>query len=152
MSETLGGCLYLGRQAFLRNTRFGVTLLHRHFDMDESERLVTVHNTSTPWGCQDYSDHPLGKVLPQAFIFTSPDKIVPFEYTFFTSNISNNIILFETATKAFLAELGACLFSLQLEKVLGLRVHPGPQEKRKVEFTVNRANINIEMTGEVSSA
>ncbi|KAF8810781.1 hypothetical protein BYT27DRAFT_7253403 [Phlegmacium glaucopus] len=130
--------------------KFGVTLLHRHFDIDESERLVAVNDTSTPWGCEAYNNHALGKVLPQAFIFASPDKIVPFEYTFFTRNLLDNVTLFESATKAFLTELGLCLFSLQLDKVLGLRVHPGSQKKLKLEFTVNRANINIDMDKEAS--
>jgi len=128
--------------------KFGISLLHRHFDIDESERLVAVNDTSTPWGHEAYSNHKLGKVLPQAFIFTSPDKIVPFEYTFFTPNLLDNVTLFESATKAFLTELGLCLFSLQLEKVLGLRVHPGIQKKLKLEFTVNRANINVDIDKE----
>jgi len=124
--------------------KFGVTLLHRHFKMEPSERLVAVRDTSTPWGPDAYNTHPLGEVLPQAFIFTAPDTILPYEYTFFTTESLGKAVRFKDATRAFLVEIGSLLFSTGLATFLGLRVHPGDELKQsKLEFTVERANINI---------
>ncbi|KAF8528708.1 hypothetical protein JB92DRAFT_3139634 [Gautieria morchelliformis] len=126
--------------------KFGVTLLHRHFRMEEWEKLVAVHDTSTPWGPEAYDAHHLGEVLPQAFVFTASDAIVPFEYGFFTTATVINAPRFEAATKEFLVELGSLLFSLGLAQYLGLRVHPGLELKaHMLEFTVNRANISVDV-------
>lgn len=112
--------------------------------MEDWEKLVAVQDTSTPWGPEAYDTHPLGQVLPQAFVFTAPDAIVPFEYVFFSTETLSNAPRFEAATKEFLVELGSLLFSLGLAQYLGLRVHPGLELKaQKLEFTVNRANINL---------
>jgi hypothetical protein len=117
--------------------------------MAPSERLVAVDKTSVPWGPSDYDrrreDGSLGKVIPQAFAFLEPGQIAPFEYTFFTDEaMSKEVINIATATKAFLEELGTLLFSLKLEKVLGLRT-ASELKGNFIEFTVGRANIFIEV-------
>jgi hypothetical protein len=138
------------RELFIRHgmcNQFGVTLLHRHFDLDQSERLVEVGKTSTPWGPSAYENTYLGKVIPQAFIFSAPGQLVPFEYTFFTHEAMNSgtIIDISSATKAFVDDLETLLLLFQLEKVLGLRTRPETSAKYEVEFTVDRANIFIEL-------
>ena len=130
--------------------RFGLTLLHRHFDLAPSEKLVAVEKTSVPWGPGDYDpdvkDEALGKVIPQSFIFSAPDRLVPFEYGFFTHDVLNKgVINIAAASKAFVEELGTLLFSLKLEKVLGLRTASEHPEGNPIEFTVGRANIFVEV-------
>ena len=129
-----------------RGYRFGLTLLHRHFNIEPSERLVTVGNTSIPWGPEDYGveNRPLGKVIPYTFIFEEPGRLAPFEYNFVVHERVNSVINISAATKAFVRELGALLFSLKLEKVLGLRTVT-EVEGNRAEFTVGRANIFIQV-------
>jgi len=136
------------RDVFVRHAmcdKFGVTLLHRHFDMDADEKLVAVGNTSTPWSSDAIENGTLGKVIPQAFIFSAPDQIAPSEYTFFTNDALTTAISIGSAPKAFVEELGSLLFALKLEKVLGLRTVSGRKASHDVEFTVGRANIFVEL-------
>lgn len=46
-------------------SKFGVGLLHRHFELEDSEKLVEFNNISLPWN-SDSDDHSGGKILPSA--------------------------------------------------------------------------------------
>ena len=129
-----------------RGYRFGLILLHRHFNMEPSERLVAVGNTSIPWGPEDYDakNRRLGKIIPYTFIFEEPGRVAPFEYNFVPHEKIKSVINISAATNAFVQELGALLFSLKLEKVLGLRTVTEVGGNRG-EITVGRANIFIQV-------
>ncbi|KIM41075.1 hypothetical protein M413DRAFT_28156 [Hebeloma cylindrosporum] len=98
--------------------KFGLGLLHRHFDMEPSERLVELNNISTPW---DETD---AQSIGGALLSHSWDALL-------------------STFGEFLAELYAKLRALGLDKTLGLRAHPGPDFDGLVEVTVGRANINF---------
>ncbi|KAM6494590.1 hypothetical protein JOM56_009213 [Amanita muscaria] len=112
-----------------------------------AKKLVSVDNTSIPWGPGDYEreDGTLGKIVPQAFFFLAPGRIAPFEYTFVSHEQISNAVHIAAATKAFVEELGTLLFSLQLEKVLGLQAVSPELQGNHIEFTVGRANIFIKV-------
>jgi len=50
--------------------KLGVGLLHRHFDLEGSEKLVEFNNISLPWNSDREDSHNGGKILPPQSTFT----------------------------------------------------------------------------------
>lgn len=125
--------------------KFGLGLLHRHFEMAPSERLVEYNSTSTPWDAAD-AQNIGGMLLSQSWLF-GDNQLVPYEFCYSHGNAARAQRLSQDATLAsmgrFLEELHAMLLAFGLDKTLGLRRHPGLQFEGLVEVTAGRANINF---------
>ncbi|RDL30699.1 uncharacterized protein BP5553_10044 [Venustampulla echinocandica] len=61
--------------------KLGVGLLHRHFDLEGSEKLVEFNNISLPWNSDREDSHNGGKVLPSAWVVRN-GGLIPYEYYF----------------------------------------------------------------------
>lgn len=93
---------------------------------------------ATPWNLDKVSKVG-GKLRPIAWAFHG-NQLVPYEFAFvgITEEIGDAY-----PSPAFLDALSARLKGLGLERLLGLRVHPGRDFKGSIEFTVGRANITV---------
>ncbi|GAM86189.1 hypothetical protein ANO11243_042010 [Dothideomycetidae sp. 11243] len=76
------------RSLFERNphmaAKFGVGLLHRHFDMADDEILVEHGSTSVPWNMPSNPDDYMGgRILPRSWCFSPENNgLEPYEYEF----------------------------------------------------------------------
>ncbi len=110
--------------------------------MAPDERLVEINNISIPWDLHTIAEVG-GAICPTSWLFYE-GKLVPYEYTFTGSDTERAEMYTNPADyPAFLEALYACLKELGLQNALALRVHPGPDFKGSVEFTVGRANISV---------
>jgi hypothetical protein len=120
---------------------FGLGLLHRHFDLNDAERLVEFNETSTPWNVEGSADLLGGSIRPQSWLFTADGKVVPYEFYFAPHNAGEELSLEKKS--AFLEDVFAALKKHGLRDLVGLRLYPGEGYEGRVELTEGRANINF---------
>jgi len=71
----------------------GAGMLHRHFPLKESEKLVEFNNISMPWSHQGSDDsHSGGMILPRAWLLKD-DKLMPYEFFFSPPNKKKSLDL-----------------------------------------------------------
>lgn len=137
---------------------FGLQLLHRHFPMASSERLVEVGRTSTPWDVGNVKPDGSvmqGLVLPKTFrLGTESDgpMFEPYEFRYILDGETAPADPNHPDNRAFFQELVGILKKHSLENVLGinaltpeikpLRGFVG-EPKWLREKTIGRANINF---------
>lgn len=118
---------------------FGLILLHRHFDMEPTERLVEFGNVSVPWDVTSNGEE-MGKIQPVSWRFVG-GGIVPYEFT------ANQLgqLLEGCDYDAFVNHLSNALQSMRLDHTFGLcrmtssAIHGHPT----MEFTSGRANVTV---------
>lgn len=117
---------------------FGLTLLHRHFDIPVDQLLVEYNGTSTPWN----TDAGNGMEKPQPLIwgFDSNGHLTPTEFKY-SNRQDNEMGQDELSFVAIFREL---LQKKNLTKLFGLCIYPGDDFKGTCEITMNRANINLQ--------
>lgn len=132
------------RDVFLKHSmqeRYGVSLLHRHFDMDPEERLVEYHDVSTPWRLSNTEDPVVpalgGYIVPQNFKLEG-GKSTPFEFAMQYEKPESD----DDASPEFLNDLSQVLETHNLSNVLGLR-RRSPETDLTLEVTQGRANIMV---------
>ncbi len=59
-------------------SKLGVGLLHRHFELQDSEKLVEFNNISLPWNSNG-DEHSGGKILPSAWA-VKDGSLTPYEF------------------------------------------------------------------------
>jgi len=123
------------------DTKFGLAILHRHFDLAPNERLVEVNDVTTPWDVNEAATVE-GSITPTSWLF-SGNSLVPYEYAFVDSKSATALGEQPSAFPAFIAELGTALKALKVQRYLALTAHPGPDFKGSVEFTVGRTNVSV---------
>ncbi|OAQ98534.1 hypothetical protein LLEC1_02773 [Akanthomyces lecanii] len=116
--------------------KFGLAMMHRHFDMDPSEKLVEYLGTSTPWAG---SVAGMREPQPCMWAFDSQGLLRPTEYRYSTMTDGT----FEGNELEFAAKLKAELASRGLFHLFGLARYPGDNFAGSCEFTQGRANINL---------
>lgn len=116
--------------------RFGLAMMHRHFDLAPSERLVEYLGTSTPW---TGSSSGMNEPQPVMWAFDREGLLRPTEYRY-SAMIDDK---FDSNELEFLAKLKAELASRGLAHVFGLARYPGDNFEGSCEFTQGRANINL---------
>lgn len=137
---------------------FGLQLLHRHFPMTNSERLIEVERTSTPWDVKNLGPDGSvmqGRVLPKTFRVgadSDGDMFEPYEFRYFLNGETALADPNHPDNRAFFQELVGILKKHSLENVLGinaltpeikpLRGFVG-EPKWLWEKTIGRANINF---------
>ncbi|KAF7368015.1 Phosphotransferase enzyme family domain-containing protein [Mycena sanguinolenta] len=121
--------------------KFGLAILHRHFDLDPNERLVEVNSVSTPWPAEEVG-RVAGGIAATSWMF-SANQLVPYEYKFVDQISSKEPGDDPAAFPEFLAELGTALKEFKVRRYLALTAHPGSEFKGSVEFTMGKANISV---------
>lgn len=115
---------------------FGVAMMHRHFHLENDEKLVEYRGTSTPW----LSSIP-GMKEPQPCIwaFDRDGTLRPTEFRY--SQIED--APFSEEAIRFIADFKELLDKLKLTGSLGLARYPGDDFKGSCEITHGRSNINL---------
>lgn len=115
---------------------FGLTLLHRHFDMEPTEMLVAFGNVSVPWDTTS-NCKATDQIHPSSWRFLA-GGIVPYEFTSNKATVQADI----KAHNAFSQELGIFLREKHLDQLLGL-CHIDIDSPTTMEFTSGRANVTV---------
>ncbi|GFF59091.1 hypothetical protein IFM51744_09792 [Aspergillus udagawae] len=127
----------------------GLTLVHRHFDVNEDELLVESNGTTMPWtvpGLASFCDDD-GTIKPQSWAFLH-GRLMPFEFFFepsFSSPKDPRVDLLSGVDSAFFHEFESVLRQRHLDNTLGLCLLsrcPQPQ----IEITRGRANITFNVS------
>ncbi|KAL3438874.1 hypothetical protein BDV09DRAFT_158818 [Aspergillus tetrazonus] len=124
----------------------GLTLVHRHFDVNEDELLVECNGTTTPWTVPDSVSLCVddGTIKPQSWAFLH-GRLMPFEFFFEPSFSSTGVPSPDPLSgvdSAFFHEFESLLQQRHLDRTLGLCLLsrcPEPQ----IEITRERANITF---------
>lgn len=139
-TEVINGLFKPMIEKYALQARLGVGLLHRHFDLEDCEKLVEFNNISFPWKIQNGDDYSGGKILPTAWAVTG-DKLLPYEFYF--SPLGRDSPFNFEATKPFLSDFMQAIAKLGLEKTICLRLFPHVGFTGALEITEGRANINL---------
>jgi hypothetical protein len=118
----------------------GVQLLHRHFRLDNDERLVDAGGASVPWSSEG-SEALDSRILPVSWAFEG-DTYYPYEFKFVppTQELHEPVI-----PEPFLVEFSEVLKAHNLQDVLGIRaLKPGYAKKAEMEITKGRSNITFD--------
>jgi hypothetical protein len=131
------------RDLFLKHKvhkHLGIALLHKHFPIRPTERLVDCRSISAPWDIGDDTNAVTRKyesfILPRSFRVVK-EKFVPYEFDFSDADSPHQV------DQAFLSELSSLLYQHRLDQVLGLRVLDKHDSELTVEITEGNMNIMI---------
>ncbi|KAK5988187.1 hypothetical protein PT974_12327 [Cladobotryum mycophilum] len=116
--------------------KFGLTMIHRHFDLAPGEKLVDYDGTSVPW---QGPDRGLSAPQPCIWAFSANGELKPTEFRYSEAGnftMGEDELLFIQKFKALLESYGAT-------EVFGLCLYPGDDFNGLCEITVGRANINL---------
>ena len=118
----------------------GVQLLHRHFRLENDERLVDAGGASIPWS-NEGSEALDSRILPVSWAFDG-DVYHPYEFKFVppTQDLHEPIV-----PEPFLFEFNEALKAHDLQGVLGIRsLKPDFGNKPEMEITNGRSNITFD--------
>lgn len=143
---------------------FGVALLHRHFALEENQRLVDVNGTSTPWTVPQDANKSAGTgttvkkygghIRPQLWMFapeTSVEgefdnaQLTPSEFFFESagSNKSSDLKSIDELDPAFIKQFATVLAAHGLLGTLGLSLIRPESDIMRAEVTEGRANVTF---------
>ncbi|PMD59494.1 uncharacterized protein K444DRAFT_562381 [Hyaloscypha bicolor E] len=118
----------------------GVQLLHRHFRLENDERLVDAGGASVPWS-NEGSEALDSRILPVSWAFEG-EAYHPYEFKFVppTQELHEPVV-----PEPFLAEFNEALKAHDLQGVLGIRsLKPGFGNKPEMEITNGRSNVTFD--------
>jgi hypothetical protein len=131
------------RELFLRynmDRTFGLILLHRHFELDQNERLVSYGDTSVPWRLSKISKN----ITPSNWLLSGDGAIQPYEFCYTPAmDEATGPNLANSDQHAFFGALIRLLRKHKAESLWGLCKYPGDDFPGRVEVTEGRANINL---------
>lgn len=119
-----------------------ICLIHRHFDLSPTEKLVENGAVSCPW---EYSQHDTdvvgGAVVPRSWTFRD-GQLFPFEFGF-NEGLQDAVYKQLPDKPQFYVELNALLDEHGLTDLLGLTLHTGDTIPGTIKFekTFDRANV-----------
>ncbi|KAI0187152.1 hypothetical protein F4808DRAFT_447019 [Astrocystis sublimbata] len=115
---------------------FGLSMLHRHFDLGSSEKLVDYQGTSTPWnGVIAGMQNP----QPTLWSFDDDGLLRPTEFRYAEKQDAP----LPQKALIFIAKFRAELDKRDLTKLVGLARYPGDEFQGSCEFSMGRSNINL---------
>jgi hypothetical protein len=118
----------------------GVQLLHRHFSLDNDERLVDVGGASVPWS-NDGSEALDSRILPVSWAFEG-DTYHPYEFRFVPPAQE---LCEPDVPEPFFFEFNEALKAHNLQGVLGIRsLKTSYGKKPGMEITKGRSNITYD--------
>ncbi|KAL3472730.1 hypothetical protein BJX99DRAFT_262046 [Aspergillus californicus] len=126
--------------------RFGITLVHRHFDLNQNEVLVESNGTTMPWTTTGLRDED-GTIRPHSWAVLR-GRLMPFEFYFepnFASPELSSLDYFSGVDPGFFDEFKSLLQLQNLDTNLGICLLsrcPEPQ----IELTRERANITFNVS------
>lgn len=134
-------------------SKFGLGLVHRHFDMSDKEILVEHGATSTPWAIPtDPSNFMEGQIIPRSWHFgEDADAPKPYEFAFQRRGETKWPAMNQDLDAAFVEELREALQQHGLMSILGLVALPADyvtaEHPTRVlcEKTFGRANVVFEL-------
>ena len=135
------------REIFLRHhvhDRLKLLLMHRHFDLHESELLVHVGNIALPWKQGETKPELLERVVPTQWQFLqNQNGITPTEFEFCENGGADSVDL--TALEPFLTDFESYLRTHGLTRFFGLGRHDADDLAQPVgiELTEGRANLTM---------
>lgn len=135
----------LKSQLFLKHevyNELAMCLLHRHFNMSASEKLVELGAVSSPWQyAQDDSNVVGGSVVPRSWVFCQ-GRLFPFEFGY-NEGLTKPVYKAMPDKPAFYTELNELLVKHGLEDLLGLTLNTGDAMPGtvKLEKTFDRSNV-----------
>lgn len=131
------------RDLFLKHKvhkQLGIALLHKHFPIQPTERLVDCRNISAPWDFGNVGATITHKynslILPRSFRLDQ-GEFVPYEFDFSNADSPPQM------DQAFLSKLSSLLYQHRLDQILGLRVLDKHDSELTVEVTEGNINIII---------
>jgi len=124
-------------------SHYGVQLLHRHFRLDNDERLVDVGTASVPWSSVG-SEALDSRVVPVSWAFEG-DSYYPYEFKFVPPTLASGSQELQgpTMQEPFLVEFNEALKAHHLQGVLGIRSLKDNLNKPELEITNGRSNITF---------
>lgn len=145
--------LFLAHQV---HQQFGIGLLHKHFPIKPTERLVDYRNISAPWDLgEEEGDSSSsngvttkyeGVITPRSWRLLD-GKFVPYEFEFSDeasgSAAAGGGSALDKADPRFLADLASLLRHRKLDQLLGLRALDQYDSGLTVEVTEGKMNIMI---------
>jgi len=128
-----------------------LTIAHRHFDLNEDEKIVEHGPVSTPWALTEGSSANLrqmgGVIHPKTWAFLD-GELFPYEYSFTIAD-KNSSVLEPSFTKQFVTDFYDVLCEENLEDCLGLIWPDIPilqaPDGVGMEATIGRVSITTEM-------
>ncbi|KAI9855296.1 MAG: hypothetical protein M1813_009835 [Trichoglossum hirsutum] len=153
------------RSVFLRYSVYqtiGLTVLHRHFDLETGEKLVEYNSVSAPWRMPDSLKVPKGKVFPKAWAFDVDGELYPYEFGYdpdvvapSDTGLDGGVYNSTTFNHAFIKEIRDVLTHNGLTRTHGLcLISPvvwDPSAPRMLEFTAGRTSIMIPLSDSMSA-
>ncbi|RXW16475.1 hypothetical protein EST38_g9379 [Candolleomyces aberdarensis] len=131
--------------------KYGVALLHKHFPIEPTQRLVEFHNTATPWFIKESKKggafpHRDGFIVPRAFRFDGADssEAKPYEFSF---TYEEPKPLTDTEI-AFFKAFWTIIIGFQLQNVLGICTLGNEPEKDKYQLEITEGKANIMIKGD----
>jgi hypothetical protein len=119
--------------------KYRLSLLHKHFDLEEGEKLVHVSRVAVPWSQEqeeDLKDSGLGYIVPIAWAVRE-NSFYPYEFVHSTQAAPQL-----ESDAAFFRSLALLLAEADLLNTFGV-LRAGDDESSLVEITEGRANILI---------
>ncbi|OTA93918.1 hypothetical protein M434DRAFT_30424 [Hypoxylon sp. CO27-5] len=131
------------RDLFLKykvHKHLGIILLHKHFPIKPTQRLVDCRNISAAWEIGDDDNAVVSKydnfILPRSFRLLH-GEFVPYEFEFSETDSLQQI------DQDFLSQLSSLLYVYDLDLVLGLRSLDTHDSDLTVEVSEGNMNIMI---------
>jgi hypothetical protein len=118
---------------------YGLILLHRHFDLKDSERLVEYRGTSVPWQHDELYEN----VVPSTWLICHDGAIRPYEFTYAPHRVDADPDPKSPERARFLQAFQRLLQKHNAIGLLGLCRYPGDDFSGRIEITRGRANINL---------
>ena len=124
-------------------------LLHRHFDLEDNEKLVESGNVSVPWSyTQDDDNLHGGSVVPRSWILAD-NSLHPYEFGYNSFGVTEAYPAPPENTK-FYIEFAELLVKYGLSDIVGLTlVKPMDPNIMRLEKTYRHANVVYELPAEV---
>lgn len=116
------------------DSTFGLCLMHRHAELETTERLVHYHETASPW--KDFTGLP---VKPVMWSTSTDGSIRPTEFRY----SSQQELVFDEKITSFIEEFNSLAGRNDASGLFGLVEHPGDHFETTCEITQGRTNINL---------
>ena len=128
--------------------KFGVILLHRHFDLQKNEALVDTNGTSSSWRIDETLNATTlkkynGEITPQSWMIQDGGQLAPYEFAFSpTLSREDDTPDFDMTDIQFLDEFSHLVQLLGVKDVFGLCSMTGRAQKT-MEVTERGANVTF---------
>ncbi|KAJ2895033.1 hypothetical protein MKZ38_006988 [Zalerion maritima] len=120
----------------------GLILLHRHYFLNEGEKVVAFGHVSTPWPVPDTAGDTVsgGHLVPRSWRFLHHE---PVAYEFGFNHPGQEEYSRLDLPDGFVREVDAFLADAQLDEVLGICAIGAAEVEGRVEKTLGRVNFTV---------